>query len=51
MIMIPDLSFRTGCETERNEETGRNTKRRNKSPDPDFLFWNAVPYNVATSAG
>ena len=41
----------TGCETERNEETGRNTKRRNKCPDPDFLFWNAVPYNVATSAG
>ena len=41
----------TGCETERNEETGRNTKGRNKCPDPDFLFWNAVPYNMAASAG
>ena len=47
----PRLSFRTGCETERNEETGRNTKGRNKCPDPDFLFWNAVPYNMAASAG
>ncbi len=27
------------------------TKRRNKCPDSDFFFWNAVPYNVATSAG
>ena len=24
---------------------------RNKCPDPDFLFWNAVPYNMAASAG
>ena len=45
---------RKSVELDAKQKEMRNWKEhkgRNKCPDPDFLFWNAVPYNMAASAG